>query len=283
VSARAPQRAIEEAGESAARAAWVRRAARLGFASKALVYAVVATLTIGAALGLVGFDPTDTRGALVRIGRGIAGRGLVLAIAIGFLGLALWFVVEAAWNPRPKGSALIGAVSRAGQAGGGLGYLGLAIWAARYAIFGHFAVTSDAVVKAVTARLLTTGYGVALVSVAAVVMLVVGLRQIRIGGGRRFESWMALERMPPAVRRWSGRLGTVGFCTQGLVLALVGCSLAAAVIDHQATDARGFDGVLGAIGAMPYGRVALALAGSGLLAYAAFAAFEGRYKRMQPR
>jgi hypothetical protein len=94
---------------------------------------------------------------------------------------------------------------------------------------------------------------------------------------------MALERMRPAVRRWGARLGAVGFCTQGLLFTLIGCSLVAAVVDRQASDAKGFDGVLGAIEALPHGRIALGIAGAGLLAYAAFAVIEGTYKRMAPR
>jgi hypothetical protein len=283
VTPRSAEGTIEEAGATAARVPWTRRLARLGFVCKAVAYAVVAALTIGAALGLVGFDPTDTRGALIRIGRGIAGRGLVLLLATGFLGLAIWFVVEAAWNPRPGSRGLWSVVSRLGQAGGGIGYLALAIWAGQYAILAESAVASDAVVKAVTADLLATRYGVVLVLVAAMVMLIVGLRQIRVGVGRGFESWLALDRMRPAVRRWGARLGTVGFSTQGAVFTLVGLSLGAAVVDRRASDAKGFDGVLGAIGGLPYGRVALGLAGLGLLAYAAFAVVEGRYKRMNPR
>jgi hypothetical protein len=111
---------------------------------------------------------------------------------------------------------------------------------------------------------------------------VVGIRQIRIGALRVFESWLVLQRMRPALRRWGGRLGTIGYCTQGAIFTLVGLSLAAAVVEQQASAAKGFDGVLSAIAHVPYGEVPLAAAGFGLLAYAAFAVVEGKYKKMNP-
>ena len=273
---------VEEAGRWAARAKWMRRAGRVGFASKAIVYFVVAALAIGAALGLVGFDPTDTRGALVRIGQGIFGRGLVLALSAGLLGLGLWFIVEAAWNPRPGGKALVGAVSRIGQAGGGIGYLAMAGWAAHHVIFRDPTQSSDALLKSSVAGLLGDPLGVVLISAAAAITLIVGLRQIYIGAFRVFESWLMLDRMRPALRRLAPRLGVVGFCTQGLLFTFIGGSLAVAVYEEQASDAKGFDGVLQTIGAMPYGHVALGAAGLGLLCYAAFAIVEGRFKRMNP-
>jgi hypothetical protein len=274
--------AIERAGVTLARAVWTRRLARLGFASKATVYAVVATLAMGAAAGVVRVDPTDTRGAIVHIGQGVLGRGIVFVLAAGFLGLALWFVVEAAWNPRPSANAVIGAVSRIGQAMGGLGYVGLGIWAAEFALYGGDTRTSNTVVQRLTAESLQTTHGRVLLLVAAAVVVVVGVRQIRIGAKRIFESWLALRRMKPRVRRLAAQLGTFGFCTQGTILTFIGISLAVAVFEQQSSEAAGFDGVLRGIAAMPYGKVVLAIVGFALLSYAAFAVFEGKCKRMNP-
>jgi hypothetical protein len=261
----------------------MRRLARAGFASKAFVYAVVATLAIGEALGVVGFSPTDTRGAIVRIGEGLLGRGIVLALAAGFVGLGIWFVVEAAWNPRPSSNPIVGAVSRLGQVGGGLGNLGLAAWAAEYALASASAAPSDALLESTTAEFLATAYGSVLVSIAAAILIVVGVRQIHVGAARVFESWLEVERMRPAVRRWGGRLATAGFCTQGLLFTSIGVSLAAAVAAQRAGQAEGFAGVLRAIAALPYGSALLAATGVGLLAYAGFAVIESAYKRMEPR
>jgi hypothetical protein len=277
----AADRVIEAAGRSAARAPWTRHFARAGFASKALVYAVVAALAIGAALGWVG-TPTDTRGAIVRIGEGLAGRGVVLALAAGFLGLGAWFVIEAAWNPRPRPDGIVGAVSRVGQAGGGVGYIALSAWAARYALASASAEPSDALVEDATASFLATSYGAVAVYVAALVLAIVGLRQIHVGATRAFERWLDLDRMRPVLRRWGGRLGSIGFCTQGLLFTSIAASLATAAILQRSGKASGFDGVLRAIAGLPYGRVLLGLVGVGLLAYAAFALIEGAYKRMSP-
>ena len=88
--------------------------ARLGYACKAFIYTIIGTLAIGAAFRRGG-RITDTSGALRVILVQPYGRALLLVLAIGLCGYALWRVLDAIRDPDHHGTEFKGIVTRIGN------------------------------------------------------------------------------------------------------------------------------------------------------------------------
>src|SRR3954469_10785021 len=108
-------------------APWVERLARIGYAAKALLYITIGVLAAAAALRQGG-RATDTQGALGVVNRMTFGRLMLLVVAAGLLGYAVWRLVEAVVDPDRRGTGAKGLALRVGFAIRGLfhGALGIA-------------------------------------------------------------------------------------------------------------------------------------------------------------
>jgi len=87
-----------DALQSAAQSDWLERLARAGLVARGLVYVVVGFLAVQVALG-DREERADKKGAMQAVVRQPLGKVLVLGLAIGFAGYALWRFVEAATGP----------------------------------------------------------------------------------------------------------------------------------------------------------------------------------------
>ncbi len=253
---------------------------RAGYHAKGAVYAVVGVLALEVALGMGG-RTTDSRGAIATIARGPVGGALVVLLAVGFLGMALWFLAQAVADPDGRGRSGAGAIlSRVGEAGAALGYLSLTFAAVRVAMGEGPGPAGSAAARSWTARALALPGGRALVLAGAAIVLFVGGKQIWTGVRRRFLDHLDLSRLGARGARWATRLGVAGFAAQGSVFVVVGLFFARAALEANPRRATGFDGALAALAQQPYGVALLAAAALGLLAYAAFAFVEGTHRRM---
>lgn len=270
---------VERAGAHAAAHPAVRRLARFGFLCKAAVYSVLSALALLAAAGLGG-RTTDSRGAIAAIAREPYGRALVAVLAVGMLALGVWFVIAAVADRGGQRRDWTGAVMRIAKAIGGLMYIGLGAWAAGLALGGGPGPSSNTLARSLTGRALELPGGRLLVAIGGAVALVIAVHQMRTGWKARTRPELAVERMGPRLRSWAPRLSLVGYGAQGLVFALMGVFLLQASIENDPGEATGFDGALAVVARQPSGMALLAVVALGLLAYAATAAIEGRYKRL---
>ena len=71
--------------------------ARAGLAARAGIYLLMGLLALAVALGRSN-SPTDQRGALTEIARHSGGKLLLVLLAVGFAGYALWRFSEAAFG-----------------------------------------------------------------------------------------------------------------------------------------------------------------------------------------
>jgi hypothetical protein len=270
---------VSGALRAAARQAWVRHLARAGFYAKSLVYLVIGLLALGLALG-AGGELVDSRGAITAISQAPLGALAMLVLGVALSGLGLWFVVDGLTDPDHLRTGRFAWILRLGQGIGGLGYLLLAVWA--FAIFfgeARTGPTTDELTKSWTGHVLGLPGGTVLVFLVGAIVAVVGARQVRVGVEREFLKPLDLRHASAAVRRLVKLTGRVGFVAQGLVFALVGLFFMQAAVEQEAYEATGFDGALGVLARQPHGAVILGVIAVGLLAYAAFAAFEGHFRR----
>src|SRR4051812_35146598 len=95
----------QRASDTAQRAAdspWVERSARLGFVGRGVVYIIIGILAIQIATGDNGGQEADKQGALQAIADKPFGEVLLLLLAVGLAGYALWRFSEAIWGKRDE-------------------------------------------------------------------------------------------------------------------------------------------------------------------------------------
>jgi hypothetical protein len=271
---------VERAGLQSVAHPAVKALARAGYVAKAAVYAVIGGLALQLAIG-GGGRTTDSRGAIATIAQGPVGRVLVAALAIGLVGRALWFLLEALADPSGRHRSGAKAIAaRLGKVVVALGSASLALAAVRLAFGGAPGRGGDAAAVSWTGRALELPAGRFLVAALGIVIVVVGARQAWRGIGRKFLRDLELGGMGARTRTWAPRLGVAGFATQGAVFVLVGLFLAQAALTQDPREATGLDGALETLARQPFGVFLLAAAALGFLAYAAFALVEGRHRKL---
>ncbi|WP_026369500.1 DUF1206 domain-containing protein [Kallotenue papyrolyticum] len=265
--------------ERAARqaASWIEWLGRLGYAAKGLVYGLVGLLALQVALGRGG-ALTDPRSALPVLLQAPFGRALLAVVALGLAGHALWRFVQALLDTEARGRRLKGLLIRAGYAGVGVLYLGLALAAVR--LSAGAGGTSGTDVPDLTARLMRQPLGRYLVLAVGLVVVGVGLYQIAKGWRRRFRRELRLAQMSAREQRLAERSGLVGLLAHGLALGLVGLFLIVAAWRADPGEARGLGATLATLAQQPFGPWLLGAMALGLLAYACFTIVEARYRRM---
>jgi uncharacterized protein DUF1206 len=280
-TAAATQRQVSRGVDQATREArpWVTRLGRLGFAAKGLVYLLVGLYAVQAALG-GGGGTTDTRGAIRTLGQASNGQFVLVIVAIGLAGYALWRFVQAVLDTDHQGTRLKGLVTRASCLVIGVVYSGLARWALRLSLGSDDGHSSDSSTQDWTAWLLSQPFGQWLVGLVGVIVLGTAVSQFYRAYSGRFSESLRLTEMTARQVRWARRIGQFGFAARGLVFAIVGLFLLVAAYQAQPGQARGLGGVLVTLAAQPFGPWLLGLVGLGLLAYGFFMLVEARYRRM---
>ncbi len=262
---------------AAARSPWVERLGRAGLAAKGISYGLVAALAIGVAAG-EGGKTTDRQGAL----RTLAGHGwgkvVLVALAVGFGGYALWRIVDALLDRGAEGDDASGLVKRAG-------YL------ARACIYGALCATTIEILagsgsgggsneKRTTQGVLGWPGGRWLVLAVGLAVAAAALWNGYRGLTRTFEDRLQTGRMAEPTRKAAVALGVAGHLARGVVFGIVAWFLIKAAVEFQGKDAVGLDGALAKLADRAYGSVLLGLVAGGLLAYGAYCLVEARYRKV---
>jgi hypothetical protein len=265
-------------GSAALHGPWMERMARIGYAARGVVYAVVGLLAMETVFGARS-RPTDTRGALQEI----AGRSTALLwlVALGLLGYALWRIVQGALDREHKGSDAKGLAQRLGRVGTGLIYGGLGLAAVRLARGAHgSAGGGQGGYQEWTAKLMSEPFGRWLVAAVGIGVIVGGLFQIRRGWTEKFRKEIRLGEMEATEKRLAINSGKMGLIARGVVFLVSGWFLVQAALRTDPSQARGLAGALAALAAQPYGTFLLGLVAVGLLAFGAYSLLLARYGRI---
>jgi hypothetical protein len=133
----------------------------------------------------------------------------------------------------------------------------------------------------VTAVLLRTGWGRALLVLVGVLAVVAGVeigrRSVRLDFRERFTA----ERMSRPLALLTRALGGVGCVARAVVAVLVGVFVLKAAVLSSAKQAKGLDAVFRSV-AGSAGSWLLALLASGLLCYGLYCLIEARYRDLAP-
>jgi hypothetical protein len=270
-----PFNAAEDAGRSFVQSRAFELLSRTGFIARGLIYGIVGILALKLALGHGG-KLTNQRGALHTVAHQPFGKVLLTLVAIGLGGYSLWRLVRAAIGHGPEGSD--SGVDRVGALGSGIVYGGMCALAIE--ILTGSATSSASNPKTATAGVFGWPGGTWIVGIAGAVMIGIALYQGQRGVSQSFLEDSKTGEMSPQVRRWIGRLGTVGHLARMIVFGLIGIFLIKAAVDYNAHAAVGLDGALAKIVHRPYGPFALGVVAAGLIAFAIYSLTDARYRKI---
>jgi len=250
--------------------------ARVGFAAKGFVFAVVGVLAMRAAFGL-GSGATGEQGALRSLVNEPFGRLLVGALGVGLAAFALWRFIEMLAFPIRPAHRTADVLKHFGSLFSGLAYTSLAI--AAFDLFSGRAAEGGGP-QGIVGRVLTQPFGQALVIVGGLAAFAYGAYQIYYGIKENFLRKLDRGSMSARQLQWSRRLGKIGLPARGIVLMISGVFLFIAGMTSEASRAKGLEGIFGYLGTLPGSTVLIFFMGLGLLAYGAFCFFDARYRRL---
>ncbi len=248
--------------------------ARSGFVARALIYGIIGVLAVKLALG-DGGKTTNQQGALKTIAHQPFGQLLLILVAIGLAGYALWRVTRAALGHGPEASD--SGFDRAAAAASGIVYAGLCLVAVEI-IAGSGSSSGGA--KKATGGVLGWPGGQWLVGAAGAVLIGVGLYQGYQGITRKFLEDSKVEEMSRQVMRWITVVGVVGHLARMVVFGLVGVFLIKAAADYNPSKAVGLDGALAKLAHHSYGSFLLGVVATGLIAFAVYSLSDSRFRRI---
>jgi hypothetical protein len=258
---------------------WLEGLGRFGYAAKGVVYLVIGGLAVQAALGHGG-QTTDQQGALSRIAEAPFGRSLLVVVAVGLLGYALWQLVRAILDTDHQGTEPKGLAWRAVHAGVAVVYAGLALSAMRMAMGGGSGAGSTEQAQGWTAWLMDQPFGVWLVGLVGAAVVANGLFQFYRAFKSDLTDDLYLTDVGAEHRDWITRIGRAGYAARGVAFVMIGGFFIGAAMHHNPAEAQGLDGALATLANQPFGPYLLGLVAAGLAAYGVFALVEARYRRM---
>jgi hypothetical protein len=255
---------------------WVGFAARAGYAAKGVIYALIGLIAIQVPFELER-APKDRQGALRTVAQQPFGEVLLLVLAVGLAGYALWRLAQAIFDRDREGNGAVGLAKRAG-------------FLARAGLYGFFAFAAFALVAGLgsgggdesqdTALVLDLPFGRFLVGAVGLGFLGAGAFNAYRSLTTKFRDHLREHQLSRTARGWVIAVGVVGHAARGVVFTLIGLFLLKAAREYDPEETKGIDGALRTVAEAPYGKVALFAVALGLLAYAAFSFVQARYREV---
>ncbi|WP_242423657.1 DUF1206 domain-containing protein, partial [Frankia sp. EI5c] len=218
-------------------------------------------------------------GALGEIADRPFGTALLILIAVGFAGYAVWRLLEGAVGHRDETDTKKRTAARAVSVLRGVIYLGITGSTVAF-LAGRDSGSGSGEPAPYTARVMEHTGGRWLVGAVGLVVVGVGIGMLVKGVTTKFEEKLRRAEMKPAVLRAGRRIGQVGYVARGVVFGLAGVLVVKSAVDFDAREAKGFDGTLRTIADQAYGQVLLVCCAVGLALFGLYCFVEARYRRL---
>ena len=276
--------AIADQGSHAAAASapHIETLARVGFASKALLYMVVGVLAVRAAAGMGG-QMTGTKGALREIVDHPFGKALLIVMGVGLLGYAAWRVIEGFADPERKGTDAKGLAVRGSYVVRGILHALLAVQAFRIASSHGGGGQDGAAAKQASSQAMQLPFGNWLVIIGGIGVACFGLYQVYRAWESKLDKQLDFPRLRREAGDWAVFVSRFGIAARGVVFVMIGTLLVSAGRHHNPSQAGGIGEAFAALERAPYGRTVLVVVALGMVAYGAYVAIQARYRHISAR
>jgi hypothetical protein len=269
-------RQAERAGEKVEHTTAFEALARAGFVARGVIYGVIGILAVKLAIG-AGGTATNQSGALQTIAGQPFGKMLLILMAIGLAGYALWRFTRALLGHGPEDTD--SGFERVAAFSSGVAYALICAIAVEI-LLGSGGNSSSGSPKDPTAGVLGWPAGTWIVGLAGAVLCGVAVYQGYRGISKDFLDDAKTEEMSPGVRKWISWIGTFGLLARMVVFGLVGIFVIKAAVDYNPDKAVGLDGALAKLANHSYGSYLLGIVAAGLVAFAVYSLSDARYRRI---
>jgi uncharacterized membrane protein len=252
----------------------VKWLARLGMVCAGLLWIIVGVLAVQVALG-GGGETTDRTGALHEIAQESWGAFLLVGIAVGFAGYALWRFVAAVLGRKLETYEDLNWPKR--------------LWyAARGAFYAFLCYTSVSILagegssgeKRQAEAIFDWPAGRWIVGAIGLGLAGWGLGSAYRAISRNFKDDLHTERMSETEKRWTTRAGVIGFLARAVVFLIAGGFIVKAAAEYDPEEAIGLDGALQKLANQAYGPLLLGVVAAGLVAFGLFYLMRAAYREV---
>jgi hypothetical protein len=259
---------------------WIEILARAGYAAKGILYVTIGILATLLAVGDHEGRATGSEGALETLGKLPLGEALLIAMAIGLGGHALWRLVQGTLDPEREARRSPHPIwMRASFLARAFIHVGLVVFAVK-TVLGERTEHSSA--QSTSAEVMAwQPFGVWLVGLAGAGIIAYGLQQIHEAFTGKVGRELSMHGLSWSVQRLLVRFGRFGTAARGAVFALAGAFLAYAAIQADPGEAKGFGEILRWLRAQTLGDVALLVAAFGLVSYGIYQLVIARYREIR--
>ena len=287
---RTARTALDAAAASMMRGAsgiWLRAGSRLGLASRGTVYLLVGYLAFRLSLASHGRAgaPASSAGAVQAAVAPPWGRVPLVLLVVGLAAYALTQLLEAVFRPAHATGPMGSWRQRAVSAWGFVLYSVFCLTTARLLAGTPPQQTARSEQRqdtGMTAELLRTGWGSALLVLVGILLVAGGLEAGRRAVRLNFRERFTAEHMSRALAMVTRVLGAFGCLARAVVLVLAGAFLVKAGVLSSADQAKGLDAIFRSVASARYGPWLLALLASGLFCYGLYCLIEARYRDLTP-
>jgi uncharacterized protein DUF1206 len=248
---------------------------RAGFLARGIMYIVIGWIALQIAFGR-SRQQADRTGALHELSSTPFGEVALWVLIVGFFGLALWWLTQAAWPSSAEGRKAVKRVVAVVKAVicAVLGYGAL-----KYTIGAGAPQSSNRQSVDLTATLMQHTGGQALVVVVGLALIGGGLYLGYQAWREKFLKDMELGQLRPRTRKVVEWLGRIGGIARGIVFIVAGIFLVVAAVQSKPGQAKGVDSSLRELAVTPAGPWLLVLVALGLIMFGLFSCCEARFRR----
>lgn len=246
--------------------------ARIGYASRGVIYLVVGGLALLAAMDHQGGSTTNSKGALRAILSQPLGDALIVTMIIGLLGYSAWRAVQAIKDTDDHGTDIKGLGVRAGLFISSLTHISLATWAADLAMGGG----NDS--QGWTNNLMTSGWGQIVLAVVGIGFAIVGIAHVFKGWTARFDRYIDF---PENINPWARPLCQFGLISRGVVWGILAWFLMYSAWQGRGGEIKGMEDALNLVRTADYGSWLFGILAAGLFAFGIYSILEAFYRRVE--